>query len=116
MAKILQTSHQAAVLGVSNFDVDQLRQIQQTAPVETLQPQYSLIERDLEREILRGRQGVAVCADRHRGHRDTSRVNMGQSSNDTFPIAMHIATPLEVRQHTNAPPGFDEARPSRRRW
>ena len=26
-------------------------------------------------------------------------VNMGQSSNDTFPTAMHIATLLEVRQH-----------------
>ena len=39
-------------IGVSNFDVDQLRRIQQIAPVETLQPQYSLIERDVEREIL----------------------------------------------------------------
>jgi aryl-alcohol dehydrogenase-like predicted oxidoreductase len=39
-------------IGVSNFDVDQLRRIQQIAPVETLQPQYSLIERDAEREIL----------------------------------------------------------------
>jgi fumarate hydratase class II len=27
-------------------------------------------------------------------------VNMGQSSNDTFPTSMHIATLLEVRQHT----------------
>ena len=27
-------------------------------------------------------------------------VNLGQSSNDTFPTAMHIATLLEVRQHT----------------
>ena len=26
-------------------------------------------------------------------------VNMGQSSNDTFPTAMHIATALEVREH-----------------
>jgi len=39
-------------IGVSNFDVEQLRQIQQIAPVETLQPQYSLIEREIEREIL----------------------------------------------------------------
>ena len=39
-------------IGVSNFDVEQLRRIQQIAPVETLQPQYSLIERDIEREIL----------------------------------------------------------------
>jgi aryl-alcohol dehydrogenase-like predicted oxidoreductase len=39
-------------IGVSNFDVEQLRVIQQIAPVETLQPQYSLIERDAERQIL----------------------------------------------------------------
>ena len=51
-------------IGVSNFDVEQLRRIQQIAPVETLQPQYSLIERDIEREILpyaeRERIGVIV--------------------------------------------------------
>ena len=39
-------------IGVSNFDVEQLPRIQQIAPVETLQPQYSLIEREIEREIL----------------------------------------------------------------
>jgi aryl-alcohol dehydrogenase-like predicted oxidoreductase len=39
-------------IGVSNFDVDQLRRIQQIAPVETLQPQYSLIEREAEAELL----------------------------------------------------------------
>jgi len=39
-------------IGVSNFDVEQLRVIGQIAPVETLQPQYSLIERSVEREIL----------------------------------------------------------------
>ena len=39
-------------IGVSNFDVEQLRRVQQVAPVETLQPQYSLIERDAEGELL----------------------------------------------------------------
>jgi aryl-alcohol dehydrogenase-like predicted oxidoreductase len=49
-------------IGVSNFDVEQLRRIQQIAPVETLQPQYSLIERDVERDILpfAGREGIGV--------------------------------------------------------
>jgi aryl-alcohol dehydrogenase-like predicted oxidoreductase len=49
-------------IGVSNFDVQQLQRIQQIAPVETLQPQYSLIERDVEREILpfAERQGIGV--------------------------------------------------------
>jgi aryl-alcohol dehydrogenase-like predicted oxidoreductase len=39
-------------IGVSNFDVEQLRRIEQIAPVETLQPQYSLVEREVEEEIL----------------------------------------------------------------
>jgi aryl-alcohol dehydrogenase-like predicted oxidoreductase len=39
-------------IGVSNFDVGQLRRIQQVAPVETLQPQYSLVAREVEEEIL----------------------------------------------------------------
>jgi aryl-alcohol dehydrogenase-like predicted oxidoreductase len=39
-------------IGVSNFDVDQLRRIQQIAPVETLQPQYSLIEREADAGLL----------------------------------------------------------------
>ena len=49
-------------IGVSNFDVEQLRVIQQIAPVETLQPQYSLIEREVEREILpfAEREGIGV--------------------------------------------------------
>jgi aryl-alcohol dehydrogenase-like predicted oxidoreductase len=39
-------------IGVSNFDVEQMRQIDQIAPIETLQPQYSLIERNVEDNIL----------------------------------------------------------------
>ncbi len=51
-------------IGVSNFSAAQLRQIQQIAPVETLQPPYSLVARDVERELLpfaeRERIGVIV--------------------------------------------------------
>jgi aryl-alcohol dehydrogenase-like predicted oxidoreductase len=39
-------------IGVSNFSVAQLRQIQQIAPIETLQPQYSLVAREVEGELL----------------------------------------------------------------
>jgi aryl-alcohol dehydrogenase-like predicted oxidoreductase len=39
-------------IGVSNFSVEQLRRIQQIAPVETLQPQYSLVAREVEDELL----------------------------------------------------------------
>jgi aryl-alcohol dehydrogenase-like predicted oxidoreductase len=39
-------------IGVSNFSVEQLRRIQGIAPVETLQPPYSLADRAVEDEIL----------------------------------------------------------------
>ena len=49
-------------IGVSNFDVGQLKRAQAIAPVETLQPQYSLIARDVEDAILpfAGREGIGV--------------------------------------------------------
>jgi aryl-alcohol dehydrogenase-like predicted oxidoreductase len=51
-------------IGVSNFDVDQLRRAQAIAPVETLQPPYSLVDRTVEEEILpfAGREGIGVIA------------------------------------------------------
>jgi aryl-alcohol dehydrogenase-like predicted oxidoreductase len=39
-------------IGVSNFSVEQLRRAQGIAPVETLQPPYSLVAREAEEEIL----------------------------------------------------------------
>jgi aryl-alcohol dehydrogenase-like predicted oxidoreductase len=39
-------------IGVSNFDVEQLRRIGAIAPVETMQPPYSLVAREAEAELL----------------------------------------------------------------
>jgi aryl-alcohol dehydrogenase-like predicted oxidoreductase len=49
-------------IGVSNFDAGQLRRIQAIAPVETLQPPYSLVDRDAEKELLpfAERSGIGV--------------------------------------------------------
>jgi aryl-alcohol dehydrogenase-like predicted oxidoreductase len=49
-------------IGVSNFDARQLRRIQSIAPVESLQPPYSLIDRGIEDEILpfAQREGIGV--------------------------------------------------------
>jgi aryl-alcohol dehydrogenase-like predicted oxidoreductase len=49
-------------IGVSNFDADQLRRIQSIAPIETIQPPYSLIDRAAEAEILplAERDGIGV--------------------------------------------------------
>ena len=49
-------------IGASNFSVEQMRRAQALAPVETLQPLYSLLERDIEPEILPfcAREGIGV--------------------------------------------------------
>jgi aryl-alcohol dehydrogenase-like predicted oxidoreductase len=39
-------------IGVSNFDVSQMERIGEIAPVETLQPPYSMLNRGVEEEIL----------------------------------------------------------------
>jgi aryl-alcohol dehydrogenase-like predicted oxidoreductase len=39
-------------IGVSNFDVSQMEQIGEIAPVETLQPPYNMLNRGVEEEIL----------------------------------------------------------------
>jgi aryl-alcohol dehydrogenase-like predicted oxidoreductase len=51
-------------IGVSNFSVDQLERISDIAPVETLQPPYSLIDRRAERKVLpfAEREGIGVIA------------------------------------------------------
>jgi aryl-alcohol dehydrogenase-like predicted oxidoreductase len=49
-------------IGVSNFSVEQLHRIGQIAPVETVQPQYSLVDREAEDEVLpyAGHRGIGV--------------------------------------------------------
>jgi aryl-alcohol dehydrogenase-like predicted oxidoreductase len=49
-------------IGVSNFSVQQLRRAQAIAPVTSLQPPYSLIHREVERDILPYclREGIGV--------------------------------------------------------
>ena len=39
-------------IGVSNFNVEQLKRVQEIAPVTSLQPPYSLVKPDVEKEIL----------------------------------------------------------------
>jgi aryl-alcohol dehydrogenase-like predicted oxidoreductase len=51
-------------IGVSNFDVAQLRRIEEIAPVETLQPQYSLVAPEVQDALLpfAERDGIGVIA------------------------------------------------------
>ncbi len=53
-SKLVDLKRQGKVryIGVSNFNVEQLRRAEKIAPVETLQPPYSLIHQDAAKEIL----------------------------------------------------------------
>ncbi|RKH11810.1 aldo/keto reductase [Corallococcus sp. CA053C] len=48
----LQRQGKVRWLGVSHFNVSQLRQVQRIAPVTSLQSPYSLIQRDIEQDVL----------------------------------------------------------------
>jgi aryl-alcohol dehydrogenase-like predicted oxidoreductase len=51
-------------IGVSNFNVAQMRRAQAIAPIESLQPRYSLLHRETEAEILPfcARENIGVIA------------------------------------------------------
>ena len=51
MAK-LKAEGKVRYIGVSNFDIQQMRRAQEIAPIDSLQPPYSLIQRDVEKDIL----------------------------------------------------------------
>jgi aryl-alcohol dehydrogenase-like predicted oxidoreductase len=60
----LQKEGKVRHIGVSNFDVAQMKRAQAIAPITSLQPPYSLLHRDIEQEILpfAARQQIGVIA------------------------------------------------------
>jgi aryl-alcohol dehydrogenase-like predicted oxidoreductase len=60
----LQKEGKVRWIGVSNFDVAQMKRIAPIAPITSLQPPYSLVRRDIESEILPYVQsnGIGVLA------------------------------------------------------
>jgi aryl-alcohol dehydrogenase-like predicted oxidoreductase len=48
----LQREGKTRWIGVSNFNVEQMKRAQAIAPINTLQPQYSLVHPEVEQEIL----------------------------------------------------------------
>lgn len=60
----LQKEGKVRWIGVSNFNILQIKRAQQIAPVTSLQPPYSLIRRSVEKEILPycKQQGIGVIA------------------------------------------------------
>ena len=53
-ATLASLQHEGKIrwIGVSNFDVEQIKRVQSIAPVTSLQPPYSLIRRGVEADIL----------------------------------------------------------------
>lgn len=60
----LQRQGKVRWIGVSNFDVKQMRRAQSIAPITSLQPPYSLINRTAEEDVLPFclREGIGVIA------------------------------------------------------
>ena len=58
----LQGQGKVRWIGVSNFNVQQLRRVQALAPVTSLQPRYSLVHREVEGQVLPHclREGIGV--------------------------------------------------------
>lgn len=48
----LQEEGKVRYIGVSNFNVEQMRRAQKIAPIASLQPRYSLLARDIEYSVL----------------------------------------------------------------
>ena len=104
-------------IGVSNFDVDQLRRIQAIAPVETLQPPYSLIARGVEGEILPfAREGGHRC---HRlladGFRPADRRDDAGADREPARRRLAQTRPALRRAAAVAPPGPGRAAADGRR-
>src|SRR5207248_3093519 len=60
----LQREGKVRYIGVSNFNVGQMRRAQAIAPITSLQPRYSLLHREVEAEVLpfAARKGIGVIA------------------------------------------------------
>lgn len=60
----LQREGKVRWIGLSNWNVEQMRMAQQIAPVTSLQPSYSLLSREIEEEILPfcRKEGIGVIA------------------------------------------------------
>jgi aryl-alcohol dehydrogenase-like predicted oxidoreductase len=60
----LRRSGKTRYIGVSNFDVDQMKEAQKTAPFHSLQPRYNMFDREIEKDILPfcERSGIGILA------------------------------------------------------
>jgi len=57
----LQKEGKVRYIGVSNFNVAQMKRVERIAPITSLQPNYNIVTRDIEKDLL------PFCRERHIG-------------------------------------------------
>jgi len=98
MAKLAQET-KIRFLGVSNFNIEQLKRIQKIHPVASLQPPYSMLHREVEDELL------AYCAENNIGVVAYSPTQRGLLTGK-FSQQRLAALPLD--DHRRRSPDFQE--------
>ena len=86
-------------IGVSNFNVEQIKRIQKIAPVASLQPPYSMLHREVEDELL------GCCAENNIGVVTYSPMQRGLLTGKFSPERLS-ALPLD--DHRRRSPDFHE--------
>ena len=103
MAK-LKAEGKVRYIGVSNFNVNQMRRAQEIAPIDSLQPPYSLIKRDVEKDVL------SYCQEQNIGVIVYSPMMSGLLTGAMSPERVANLPEDDWRQHD---PDFQEPRLSR---
>jgi len=98
MAKLVQEG-KVRYLGVSNFNVEQIKRVQKIHPVASLQPPYSMLHREVEDELL------GYCAQNNIGVIAYSPIQRGLLTG-TFSQERLAGLPLD--DHRRRSPDFHE--------
>jgi len=98
MAKLAEEG-KVRFLGVSNYDVEQIKRVQKVAPVASLQPPYSMLHREVEDELL------GYCAENNIGVVAYSPMQRGLLTGK-FSQQRLAALPLD--DHRRRSPDFQE--------
>jgi aryl-alcohol dehydrogenase-like predicted oxidoreductase len=119
MAK-LQEEGKIRYIGVSNFNVEQIKHLQKIAPVGSLQPPYSMLHRGVEDELLgycnENNIGVIVYSPMHRGlltgkfsyerlkklAPDDHRLRSNEFQDPQFPLIMEFVEKLKPLAERNS--------------
>ena len=81
----LQKEGKVRYIGVSNFNVEQMKRVERIAPITSLQPNYNIVTRDIEKEVL------PFCREQHIGVIVYSPMKSGTADRQNDPRAHRVA-------------------------